>query len=74
MYLAGPFRKSGKHCSSVWVRTHTPMKKGPPTDIGLSWELLQAAGLVAECWADLIASDRASGLVSGRAIQRKQPW
>ena len=37
----------------VWVRTNTPMKKGPPTVIGLSWELLQAAGLVAECWADL---------------------
>lgn len=37
----------------VWVRTHTPMKKGPPTAIGLSWELLQAAGLVAEDWADL---------------------
>ena len=30
--------------------------------------------LVAEHWADLIASDRASGLVSRRAIQRKQPW
>lgn len=30
--------------------------------------------LVAERWADLIASDRVSGLVSGKAIQRKQPW